>query len=579
MVNWGIALGAGAKSALDTYERLDDMERRESADKRQERALKIKEDASSRASARFAQEQSDRERLRGILSGLEASPTVEMTAPAGEAGERTTRALGISAGEAPPTTEVAPSRGGSAPAPATGPVADTRSRGRGIDLGATRGELIRGNFLKEAAALTDIMNADAAREVTRLRAQIAKGELSDADRKRQQEFYARETEQLLALGSQLPQDDLADLTSDMAPLTKAITDAAGRAKSLLPDGIGMEFTHNDDGTVTAKTTDLDTGKVMGEKTFRKAGELKRYINMAAAIRDPITAAKWEANTAIAKRKAELENLDIRKKKGEALGSERRLRNEMAEDELLTAYREAIKDPGRNEEQMRFIGNQLAILNSEKWTDTIEEEDPDTGKKTKRLVNKLDLFTDRVVPLQTVERTNSKGEVVQYPTERAVKEYITALPDLLQQAGGDPNRVLAILKNEHDKVNGFRPGAFDRYVRPIITPQLDALVRQAQAQAQAQATGAQPGGGAGRPQTTRADNDRPNLFGTGLGHASLPVAMGATTLETVRTLAFGDRSEGRDNSKREADERPRKFSPRLAADRARRERLGLSVDGR
>lgn len=541
MVNWGIALGAGAKSALDTYERLDDTERRENADKRAERALKILEDTSSRASARFAQEQSDRNRAREIAQRFGAGqPAPEIST--GQAGARTSGALNASTGEAtPPTTETARRRGGAMPAPAASQP-QAQPRPQGVGLGGLRDEYMRAGLFDHAKDVTDIMGADARREVSRLQAKVLRGELSDADRKRSQEIYARKTEQLMALGEQLPQNDNDPLTPDMAPLTRKLTEMAGQAKSFLPDGIGMEFEHNEDGSVTVKTIDTETGKLMGERKLTTAGQFRELINRAGALTDSVASAKWQAYMAIQKRDAELKEFELRKTRSEALGAERKERASQLEEDMLATYLRALKTPGENEEILRSTGRQLYLLN-DKWGEKFETVDPETGTKTTGTRSKFDRWTDEVVPLREVEVTDDKGQTGKLTSQDALQGYVEGLPQLIQESGGNPNVAMARMQNDYDKVKGFRPGAFARDVRPIIEPQVMAFVRQlheSQMQAQRGVGLAQPGQGQQQTQAPPSFSSEPGYWERVQARRRADAEAKAQRGQT----RFGDRLSGR-----------------------------------
>lgn len=553
MVNWAIALGAGARSALKTYETLDELERAQRADERAERALQIQERASQRAETAFRQSQADRETTRRILAGLDVPDVAPADIPSAPAGERTATALNVQTptGE-PAETREAPTRGGAlttpaaAAQPATQPVVQPTSRsGRAPDLATAQQRLIAAGQLDAAAALGRIRSTQADIDLKAIQAKAAKAQLDEFERKVLHEDYVRQTESLLALADRLPTDDLADIdTSD--PTVTAVIDAAKRAKASLPDGVGMDFEVKD-GKIIGKTIDLETGKVIGEKEFTKYGELRRYIGLAGALREPVAAAKWEAANAIARRKAKMEELDmalkgeelltkrderrragemhevdlgkrkfdlytsmqgearaaetheltVQEKELELLKKNREYRVQRAEDDALNIILEGMKDPGTYESQMRMAADQAAIYNTDWWIKK-DVPTPDGGTETV-YVNRLQEFIDRIVPLREVETTSSDGRPIRYTTEQAIQRYVANLPAFLSQAGGDPNVVHAILANEHDNTLGFRPGAYKKYVKPFIdqaiaqTQQQEAL-RQSQTQqpAASQPAASQPG---------------------------------------------------------------------------------------
>lgn len=328
---WGTALGAGAKSALRTFETLEKVDREREDSERADRVLKLREEAAARQSRLAAKAEADENRRQAIFAGTDvggAQPPAAATpsAPAAPAGGLRLPADSAQAGAAM-SEQQAQQRGGVAPpepvatvesepeaapepAPARAPAREPAPSRQRMNYAKLQENLLRGGFVKEATAVGQLMTQDAERELRRVQTAHARSQLTESQIKIGQQAYNVHAIQAGQLAEQLPSDNNLFLTPAMRDQTSAITDQLMEAKKALPDGRDAEVVHNDDGSIELKFTDRETGKVVGGQKIATVGQLRQVARMAGIINDPVTYNQWITDTALSARKAELHELDV-----------------------------------------------------------------------------------------------------------------------------------------------------------------------------------------------------------------------------------------------------------------------------
>lgn len=503
---WGTALGAGAKAALNTYETLEDIDLKRAEDARRERELKIREEQNARSAATHARleraaekAEADARRIQAIYAGydvndLEGAAASGATASGAPAVPARSAALDVpdtpTAGVQ--TRQALPTGGVDAQAPRENiQPAQTQPRGR-PSLSQIRDRLLRAGFVGEAEKVGRIMDQDALREIRQIERAKSALELNAA----QIDFARNQMSQRVAsvshMMSGLTEDDNDALNTGMESPVRTIVKEMQDAYKLLPDGRKLDADFNEDGSVTLKFTDEDSGKVVSEQKLTTYGQLRRAIGMYGSVADPVTYNQYLLFAQNQRREAELANIKLTGEKAKTAESLAKAQNAEAETAIRRQINDLMRDPAANEDQLLYLADLLAVYDP-KALETKKIADPATGEERTVTVNKYLELVRGMLPKESVQTVDANGRTVTDTTQGAVQDYLAILPELIQQSGGRVDVALAQLRRRHDRI--FNRGAFDKYALPLLQPRLQALLRQGQQAQQAAQQGAQQNVGA------------------------------------------------------------------------------------
>lgn len=461
-MRWGIVAGAAAKSGMQTYETLDELERR---NKLADKEIELADKRESRAAGTYARELRDENETRAYNKALagEAPATGLPVARMDLGGPKDAPAA--AAAPTPAQDEAAETARAGIPMPAKPATAEKKvaqaAPARGID---PMGDIDRAerafranpnakgawdNLVKAKATAQSIrVQEDAMRtaEVLR-RAQEQTMTIKDHELGRQKaaEGVQAATMAMNAYGEM--SDDVAATDPRVWNTTKEVLGTLQSAYQFMGDGKKVTW-GNVDGKVVAEFRDTKTNKLLHEKTFETIGQVKDFAQQSAMMTDDEGYKRYIATNQLTKIANELDSVTRATAKNDAMANLQASANKIVAQKTMNKINEAILDPTgkmliENKDELVQEALAATALNREAFEyDRKVERTLEDGTKEKATVkgNYLLDMIELATPKSTIVTTNAKGEMVQRNIDEQAAKLLANYETIQRDNNFDPNRM-------------------------------------------------------------------------------------------------------------------------------------------